>query len=118
MTVTPEDTQLALVDVQPEPPKLTDRQQQIFDAVVRAGVDGLLAEEAGAIDCERRGRHTRDERCMWDGANGKELLEALKAKELVRYRRAKGGNPGAWFTTAALEDDGSHPPGMTDTIPY
>lgn len=77
------DQQLALVDV---PPKLTDRQQHAHDALQAAGAEGLHPEEVGAILCEHAGRHNRDDRCRYDGANGLDVLCALRAKGLARYR--------------------------------
>lgn len=123
--------QLALIELAPEPaaPKLTDRQELVLDAVNRAGpVDGLHADEAGALLCAHRGKHKVEDRCRWCGANGKDVLNALKTKGLVRYRRARSsrvgfaGQPGAWFAVAdATEDpakDTALLPGMTDVIPY
>lgn len=40
----------------------------------------LTADEAGAIIHERRGRHTRDDRCTFCGEDGREALIRLRAK--------------------------------------
>lgn len=113
-----EAAQEALFDVPAEPKKRTDRQELVLQAVQRAGIDGIDAADAGAILCARRGRHSADDRCQWDGMNGKGVLEELRAKGLVVYRRAKGSLPGAWITAGEIPDDGRMPPGMTDEIPY
>lgn len=109
--------QLSLVELPAEPAKRTERQDFILDAVKSAGIDGLLSDEAGALLCERRGRHSRDDRCEWDGQNGKGVLEELKAKDLVYYRRAKRDNPGAWFAVGVAIPVAARPtkPG---TVPY
>jgi hypothetical protein len=70
-------------------PKLTPRQQAVHQALQAAGQDGLHADEAGAVAHEQKeGRwaHSRDERCQWCGKDGKQILHALRAKGLARYR--------------------------------
>jgi hypothetical protein len=89
--------QLALLGLPDPVRKLTDRQQHVLDALTRAGQDGLDADQAGALLCERKGIHGREQRCQFDGRNGKQVLEALKAKGLARYRRRRGDTPGAWL---------------------
>lgn len=105
--------QLAIVDLQAEV-KLTERQQRVLDLVKTAGPDGVHADEVGALLHEQKRnelyRHGRDERCQFCGHDGKALLEALKAKGLVRYRRAKEGVPGAWLPAGKVERP--HPRGM------
>lgn len=94
------DGQLALL---PETPRLTDKQRYILDAVHRAGADGLQADEAGALWCELHGRHTAGDRCQFDGSSGKAVLHSLRAKGLVRYRRARGQQAGAWLPVGVAE---------------
>jgi hypothetical protein len=92
--------QLALL---PEaPPKLTDKQRYILDAVQRAGPDGLQADEAGALWCELHGRHSAGDRCQFDGSSGKAVLHSLRAKGLVRYRGARGQQAGAWLPVGVV----------------
>lgn len=90
--------QLALVDLDPVV-KLTDRQQATLDALTAAGPDGLDADQAGALLCERKGIHHRDARCQFCGLNGKGVLEALKSKGLARYRRRTTRAPGVWLAS-------------------
>lgn len=90
--------QLQLV---PTGPKLTERQQFALELVEAAGRNGIHADELGAILHEERGKHPRDSRCQWDGANGKSILDALKKKGLVRYVRSRNGLPGFWRAESA-----------------
>lgn len=85
-------TQLALLEI-PVAPKLTGRQQAVLDAVRRAHPDSLESSEAGAILHELkegRWRHSRDDRCRWCSQDGKAVLQALKLKGLVTYKRGAG----------------------------
>lgn len=69
-----------------EPPVLTPRQQLVYEA---AALAPLTAPAAGrllhtASDC----RHcTDDQPCQYADRNGREVLEALKRKGLVRRDR-------------------------------
>jgi hypothetical protein len=88
----------------PAPPKLTERQQLALDHLEHAGPDGLAADHIGALlhqtkPAGTRGHHTAETRCLYCGKTGREVLEALKAKGLARYRRARGDTPGAWVTS-------------------
>lgn len=124
MTTHAEPEQLALLE--PAPPKLTERQEVVHEALQRAAQDGLDADQAGAIAHtlkQDRWAHHEHERCQFCGRDGKQILEALKAKGLATYRRANRARsiPGAWLATdlhADAEADTSLPRGMTDTIPY
>lgn len=106
--------QLALIEA---PPKLTDRQQFALELVQRAGTDGVHAEEIGAAWHAHHGKHDADARCMYDGSNGKQVLNELKRKGLVRYRRGNASRPGFWLAVGA-RDVRPVPPGMSDEIPY
>ena len=109
------DSQLALIP--PAPPKLTDRQQALLDAVVAAGTEGLTTGEGGAVlhalKEESRWAHTRDERCRYCAKDGATYLRRLRTLGHVRYR-------GALKIWVALEtrDADALLPGMTDKIPY
>lgn len=89
--------QLALLEQPPALPKLTGRQAFTLQLVTDADPDGLHADEAGAAWCAQRGKHSIDDRCRFDGSNGRQVLEALKAKGLVRYRRGTQQLAGAWL---------------------
>lgn len=94
--------QLALLpEPEPGPPQLTDRQAAVLDLVERATHEGITADEAGALLHslkEGRWAHTTDDRCEFCGRDGKAVLEALRTKGLVTYRRARGNRPGGWTT--------------------
>lgn len=118
-SVAPE--QLALIA--PAPPKLTDRQQTVLDALTRAGQDGIDTDQAGALLCAHKGIHGPDDRCQYDGRSGKQVLEALAAKGLCRYRRANRGRGihGAWLATGQPEPEPERPSAMladTEPIPF
>jgi hypothetical protein len=106
--------QLALVDV-PVVPSLTPRQQRALEVVQAAGSNGIHADELGAILHEEYGRHSRDQRCQYDGSNGRQLLDRLKKDGLVKQRRPRG-LPTYWVAVDAK--DVRPMPGMTDVIPY
>lgn len=78
-----------LVLIPEAPPKLTDKQQALLDAVTSAGQDGLEASEAGAVlhalKEESRWAHTRHERCEWCGRDGNQYLKRLRTLGHVRY---------------------------------
>jgi len=76
--------QLALVS-EATAPKLGIKQAFILAALQAAGVDGLHADEAGALYCESRGIHHRDQRCEWDGS-AVQTLKSLRKKGLAQYR--------------------------------
>lgn len=115
----PEEGQLALL---PAPgPRLTARQAHVLELLHTAGHDGLDADQAGAHLCALKGIHTADTRCQWDARGGRQVLEALAAKGLARYRRANRARslPGAWLATnltadteAARDDFGEFPEGF------
>lgn len=109
-------TQQPLFDIQAAH-ALTARQQHVHDALTRAAHDGLTTDEAGAVAHEIKDNwgHARDQRCRFCGQDGKQILEALKAKGLARYRRARGATPGVWL---AVDLPAELPPGMTTEIPY
>jgi hypothetical protein len=95
--------QLALLEQPPAAPKLTDRQAFVLELVTQAGADGVHADEVGAALDARRGKHPRDVRCQWCGRNGQQMLESLKKKGLVRYRRGNRDRPGFWQLPGAAE---------------
>lgn len=106
---------------EPEQLALLDR-----PAPRRAGQDGLDTDHAGALAHTLkldRWAHDEHERCQFCGRDGKQILEALKAKGLATYRRANRARsiPGAWLATNQAPDpadDVSLPRGMTNEIPY
>lgn len=112
--------QLALLAIPVEPTTLPTNQRLLHEAIQRAGGEGAHTDELGALLCEHRYQHSRDDRCLYCSSNAKPVLNALQAKGLVRYRRAKNGNPGAWLpnTTSDPADDTSLPRGMSTEIPY
>lgn len=106
--------QLQLVDVAAVP-KLTVRQARALELLTAAGHDGLHADELGARMHEEkndRWAHPRDQRCVYCGQTGTELLHALRNKGLATYRRAKNSIPGAWIANAAPEGAAPRPSGM------
>lgn len=110
--VTVKTEQLALVEIAAAP-KLTDRQAAVLQAVQAAGLDGLHADEAGAVAHalkEGRWRHGRDERCAFCGSDGNAILRRLRTLGLVKYRLRTG-----WVAVGAAKPD---PPGMTNEIPF
>jgi hypothetical protein len=66
--------------------ELTVRQERLLK-VLRASVDGLSADEAGAVvhSMKLHGGHGEDQRCRWCGKDGKQALEALQRHGLA-YR--------------------------------
>lgn len=100
--------QLALVEV-PATPKLTPRQTRALEHVRAAGTAGIHADELGAILHAEYRKHSSEGRCRWCGATGQDILKALKAKGLVRYRRGSGYLPGAWL---AVDAQDAKPSGM------
>lgn len=79
---------LRLLEVEPLP-RLTAQQQLALERLRQAGADGLSADEVGALAhsvMESRWRHPEGERCVYCGQRGLQLLRALRAKGLVRYR--------------------------------
>lgn len=99
MTGTQSDTvQLRLVEL-PEQPRLTDRQQNAYDAIAAAARDGLHHDELGALDHQRRGKHDAGAICRWCGRDGKALGHELRAKGLVTLRRR---SPAAWTVAGKL----------------
>lgn len=67
---------------------LTPRQQTALEHI--AAHQPVASDELGAHLCSWAGKHTVDHRCPWDGPNGRQVGDALKAKGLVRYRRGAG----------------------------
>ena len=68
--------------------KLTERQRFALEAIGR--LQPISSDELGALLCERRGKHTADERCDWDGSNGRQCAASLRAKGLVVRKRTVG----------------------------
>jgi ribosomal protein S14 len=118
--------QLALLE--PAPPRLTERQRAVHDALVKAGQDGLDADQAGAIAHtlkDGRWAHSKDERCQFCGKDGQAILRRLGELGLARYRRANRARsiPGAWLATnAEPQPNPETPPDGTrnsdGTVPY
>lgn len=97
------EPQLELI---PATPKLTERQEAVLAAVQSAGHEGIDAGQAGAIlhgFKEGRWAHGPDDRCAFCDSDGKTYLKRLAQLELVKYRRARGGRPGAWVTISDAE---------------
>lgn len=79
-----------------EPPKpvtplraLTEKQQRGYD-LAKTTPGGITADELGAIEHERRGRHHRDQRCDYCTPEGKSVLESVALKPLLIRRRESG----------------------------
>jgi len=89
--------QLLLVDV-PAVPNMTARQQAVYDAIERAGYDGLFTEELGALEHARLGRHAPDETCRFCGQSGGAIAKELRAKGLTTQRR----KPTRWTVAGKL----------------
>lgn len=109
--------QLALVEI-PAEPKLTGRQEMALAALEHAAHDGLATDEVGALLHASRSIHGTDTRCVYCAQTGREVLEALKAKGLARYRRANHAKSlhGAWLVANLPAD----PPADTKpgNVPY
>lgn len=74
----------------PEPlPVLTEKQVRGY-MLAQSTPGGITADELGAIEHERRGRHHRDSRCEWCAAEGKSVLESVALKPLLVRRRELG----------------------------
>jgi len=97
MAAAPRAEQLALEGA--AEPKLSAAQRLILDALRQAGAAGLHADECGALAhsrAEGRSRHGAEERCLYCGQRGMQLLRALRSKGLARYRRGSAQAPGYW----------------------
>lgn len=107
--------QLALVDVPAAP--APGRQTTVYEAVLKAGREGLDAADAGRlIRPERLGDNPR-----FDADNGRDVLHALKKKRLVRLRRATRLHPGGWVVADAQVEVKVQPAGMLPAdqpLPY
>lgn len=68
---------------------LTDKQQRGYD-LVKSTPGGITADELGAIEHERRGRHHRDARCEWCTDEGRGVLESKAVGPLLVRRKASG----------------------------
>lgn len=80
--------QLPLLVVETSP-KLAARQQAVHAALQAAGADGLESSEAGAIAHElkeTKWAHSRDDRCVYCGKDGRAILLRLAELGLARYR--------------------------------
>jgi hypothetical protein len=100
--------QLELLEQELRP--LTPRQQAVLDALQRAGQDGLLPAEAGAIVHMAQGRHGPGLGCRWCPTAGLEILRALRKRGLARQR----GRPRVWVAVGVPTPD---PPGMSSELP-
>jgi hypothetical protein len=72
--------------------ELTPRQRAVYELVLSTE-GGITADEAGAVAHEQREKrpHHRDERCLYCGEDGRQILHALRAKGFVRGRRNPRG---------------------------
>lgn len=112
-------TQLSLVEI-PTVPTLTPRQARALE-IVQQHPAGIHADELGAILHEEHHRHSRDQRCQFDGANGNSILKALRKKGLVRYRRGRDFTAGHWEATTPAAQPEPEPAGEWDgtlPVPY
>lgn len=69
-----------------EPHTLTPRQEAAWD-LVRSTPGGVTAEQVGANQHERRGKHPADERCEWCASEGLGILRSVALRPLVIRRR-------------------------------
>lgn len=97
---------------------LTPRQETVYDLVL-ATDGGISADEAGALAHETRERrpHSRDERCEWCGQDGRQILEALHRKGLVRRRR-RNDRHGRGLVYVPLPGQSRKPSSQTEEIPF
>jgi hypothetical protein len=100
----------------PPPPtgNLTPRQAFVYgqlETATRQG-DGLTADEAGALLCERAGRHGAGTRCDFDARNGGAVLKALRKKGLAKNSRARG-----WVALGTGRAVSPSPDPATDPFP-
>lgn len=98
----------------PAEKELTEKQQFILDQVTAAGPDGLHTDECGALWCERRGKHSAQDRCEWDG-KAWSVLVALRKRGLVKYR-GKLKDWIAFDTPVTAADEFQH--AETGGVPY
>lgn len=119
------EQQIQLFDA-PAEMKLTDRQQQLVDAIATAGYEGLDSAELGAIDHERLGKHSAGDRCQWCGQHGRQLGQELRSKGVVKQSRRKrpgGDRYSVWVSVdaprAADQPVGRDPyPAFNGPIPF
>ena len=72
------------------PPKpLTEKQQRGYN-LAKTTPGGITADELGAIEHERRGKHHRDQRCDWCASEGKGVLESVAVRPLLVRQRGSG----------------------------
>lgn len=69
--------------VQPLPPN----QDTVMRLLNRHLPQGITGDEAGAAVHAQRGKHPADERCVFCGQDGKQVLRALARKGLATGRR-------------------------------
>jgi hypothetical protein len=68
---------------------LTEKQARGFD-LAKTTPGGITADELGAIEHERRGKHHRDQRCDYCTYEGKGVLESVALSPLLVRRRESG----------------------------
>lgn len=78
--------------------RLGPSQRDVLDELQAHGP--LSADEAGAIVHERRGKHTRDERCAYCTPDGLPVLESLAKHRLAAFTRGVG-----WVATESGPGD-------------
>lgn len=105
--------QRTLVTIDPGELTLTERQQHALDTLTAAGHHGATSDDIGAAWCEHRGKHTREQRCGFDGANGRDVLRTIRKKG-APIKQLRDGT-GRW-TAINLPDPPGTGPGTE--IPY
>jgi hypothetical protein len=93
-----------------EPPaaegNLKPRQQAVLDRARQAGRDGISAEDAGTVlHALRKCRWCERGTCLYLKSEGRDVLKALKAKDLVTEHRG-----GVWRAVGATTRKSGHDP--------
>src|SRR4051812_45721323 len=68
---------------------LSEKQQRGYD-LARDTPGGITADELGALEHERKGKHHRDQRCTFCTDEGRGVLESKAVGPMLVRRRASG----------------------------
>lgn len=90
---------------------LSEKQQRGYD-LARDTPGGITADELGALEHERKGKHHRDQRCTFCTDEGRGVLESKAVGPMVVRRRASGryeprdgsGTPAVEMLSSPLSD--------------
>jgi hypothetical protein len=108
-------SQKPLFDAGPPDGNLTDRQRLVLGWV--RSMPGLTADEAGALLHQHAGKHGAGERCEWCTSTGREVLKALRKRDLARSNRSGEWRANHGSTSEAVEGHERYDP-STAEIPF